>query len=90
MMNTQEIFSSHLIPSNPLIASATCRRVNNAYTTGRLLTPNRMFIQLLMAPAPTQLWNPNHTIAGSPLKTPGILTPVVPKLLLNCTVNGIP
>ena len=89
-MNTQEKFSSHLIPWNPLIARPTCSSVKRPNTTGRLSNPHRILKQLLIAPAPTHDWNPNHTIAGRPLRTPGIFTPVVPKLDLSWTTYGIP
>ena len=89
-MNTQDTFSSHLISLKPLMARATWRIVNSAKTTGMLLKPKRIFRQELMAPAPTQLWKPNQTMAGIPRMKPGILTPAKPKLCLACTVNGTP
>ena len=84
------MFSSHLIPWKPSTDSAICASWNTMKNSTRLSKPNIVAETAFSAPAPTQLWKPYQTMAGTARTSPGNRVPEKPNALRACTMNGMP
>ncbi len=89
-MNTAPMFSSHLIPVNPNIDRPICSAWKTMNQRTRWSKPKSVAVTRLSAPAPTQLWKPYQTSAGTERTSPGILVPANPNELRTWTTKGIP